>query len=78
MDELIQLLEASNQHLLAGMSALPEEKWHEIRKCPIGPSTPLEAVGRLMYHTGIHSGQISFLRKYGAVPQQELAKGCGN
>lgn len=71
LNELIQLLEASNHHLLKGMSELPEEKWHEMMKCPIGPSTPLEAVGRLMYHTGIHSGQISFLRKYGAVPQQE-------
>jgi hypothetical protein len=29
----------------------------------IGASTPLEAVGRLMYHTGIHSGQISLIQK---------------
>lgn len=71
LNELIGLLEASNAHLIEGMSRLPEEKWHETMKCPIGPSTPLEAVGRLMYHTGIHSGQISFLRKYGLVSQQE-------
>ncbi|WP_177222163.1 hypothetical protein [Paenibacillus sp. UNC496MF] len=29
-----------------------------------GPaSTPLEAVGRLMYHSGMHAGQISMIRK---------------
>lgn len=64
LQELIQLLEASNNHLIEAMKALPEEEWHIQKDCPIGASTPLEAVGRLMYHTGIHSGQISLIQKH--------------
>ncbi|MGM0713914.1 hypothetical protein ACWKW1_20915 [Brevibacillus parabrevis] len=29
----------------------------------VGTSTPLEALGRLMYHTGIHAGQISQIQR---------------
>lgn len=64
LQELVELLEASNNHLIEAMKALPEEEWHIQKDCPIGASTPLEAVGRLMYHTGIHSGQISLIQKY--------------
>ncbi|NWL88735.1 MULTISPECIES: DinB family protein [unclassified Paenibacillus] len=63
LQELVAVLEASNKHLIAAMEALPEEQWHEQKDCPIGPSTPLESVGRLMYHAGIHSGQISLIQK---------------
>lgn len=61
--ELLHLLTASNEHLISAMMDLPEEEWHKIKDCPIGASTPLEAVGRLMYHTGIHAGQISLIQK---------------
>lgn len=65
-EELLHYLEAANQFLIAAMRKLPEEKWHEARETRMGSSTPLEIVGRLMYHTGIHSGQISDIKKYGA------------
>nr|WP_236290888.1 hypothetical protein [Paenibacillus allorhizoplanae] len=35
------------------------EAWTVPVESPMGSSTPLEEVGGLMYHTGIHSGQIS-------------------
>lgn len=62
--ELMQLLEASYTHLVEGMNCLSEEAWHEPKNSPMGPSTPIEAIGRLMYHTGIHAGQISLIRKH--------------
>ncbi|GGH16231.1 DinB family protein [Paenibacillus segetis] len=63
LQELIQFLEKSNTHLIQAMEALPEEEWNKQKECPIGASTPLEAVGRLMYHAGIHAGQISLIQK---------------
>lgn len=63
LQELVQFLEKSNAHLIQAMEALPEEEWGQQKDCPIGASTPLEAVGRLMYHTGIHAGQISLIQK---------------
>lgn len=63
--ELVELLSTSNEHLLEAMSELAEEDWDKNMESPIGASTPLEAVGRLMYHTGIHAGQISLIQKNG-------------
>ncbi|MFC5405301.1 DinB family protein [Cohnella soli] len=63
LDELIAFLEASNDHLIEAMKSLPENKWTEPVESPMGVTTPLEAVGRLMYHTGIHAGQISLIQK---------------
>ncbi|KAA0942106.1 DinB family protein [Sporosarcina sp. ANT_H38] len=65
LEELVKLLRASNEHLIEAMKELPEEDWHKSMESPIGASTPLEAVGRLMYHTGIHAGQISLIQKNG-------------
>ena len=62
-EELVELLTASNAHLIEAMRELPEHAWHETVESAMGPSTPLEAVGRLMYHTGIHAGQISLIQK---------------
>lgn len=64
--ELVDYLNGSNQFLINAMKNYPEEKWHEVRETRMGNSTPLEILGRLMYHTGIHSGQISDIKKYGA------------
>lgn len=64
-EELVKLLSASNDYLLEAMKELPEEQWHISIDSPMGPSTPLEAIGRLMYHTGIHAGQISLIQKNG-------------
>ncbi len=63
LEELVDLLTASNAHFIEAMRELPEEAWHQSVESRMGPSTPLEAVGRLMYHTGIHSGQISLIQK---------------
>ena len=61
--ELVDLLTASNAHLTEAMRDLPEEAWHQSVESTLGASTPLEAIGRLMYHTGIHAGQISLIQK---------------
>ena len=66
-NELLDLLKASNAHLEEAMKALPENHWHTPVESPMGVSTPLEAIGRLMYHTGIHAGQISLIQKNGLV-----------
>lgn len=64
----IELLQASNEHVIEAIKSLPEDAWHEAKKSQFGESTPLEAVGRLMNHAGIHSGQISYIQKYGKQP----------
>lgn len=64
-EELVAFLLESNRFLKDAMKSLPEEKWHEIRETRMGNSTPLEVMGRLMYHTGIHSGQITDIKKFG-------------
>ncbi|WP_199794805.1 DinB family protein [Paenibacillus faecalis] len=71
LEELLSILKASNEHIIQAMQKLPEEKWTEPVKSPMGVSTPLEAVGRLMYHTGMHAGQISLIRKYTAKSTEE-------
>lgn len=63
LEELVALLEASNEHLIAAMCELPEAQWTVTVPSAMGDSTPLEAIGRLMYHTGIHAGQISLIQK---------------
>lgn len=65
LEALVELLSASNTHLLKAMKELPEEEWHKTVMSRMGESTPLEAIGRLMYHTGMHAGQISLIRKNG-------------
>lgn len=63
-EELVQLLEASNEHIVLAMQSLSEEAWHTPVNSPIGPSTPVEAIGRLIYHTGLHAGQVSLIQKH--------------
>ena len=62
-----ELLVASNAHLDEAMKELPEDMWQTPVESPMGASTPLEAIGRLMYHAGIHSGEISLIQKNGAL-----------
>lgn len=70
IEELVTLLKESNAFLIEAMSDLDENNWQRSVSSPIGESTPLEAVGRLMYHTGIHSGQISMIQKNGHSTQE--------
>ncbi|HLR15372.1 MAG TPA: DinB family protein [Bacillota bacterium] len=65
----VQLLHASNEHFIQGMKNLSEENWQLVRSSALGDSTPVEAVGRLMNHAGIHSGQISYIQTYGSVEE---------
>ncbi|MGG4456331.1 DinB family protein [Brevibacillus porteri] len=72
VQELADYMTASNQHLIDAMRDLPEEAWHKPVETPLGSSTPLEALGRLMYHTGIHAGQISQIQKSFHTKEKEL------
>lgn len=63
LSELVDLLASSNENLVAAMRELPEDAWYVSVESAFGTSTPLEAIGRLMYHTGIHAGQISLIQK---------------
>lgn len=66
LQDLVELLAASNAHLVQAMQELPEDQWGTPVESPMGSSSPLEAVGRLMYHTGMHAGQISLIQKNGS------------
>lgn len=70
--ELIQFLEESNEFLIGAMKSLSAEQWHEVKETKMGSSTPVEAIGRLIYHAGIHSGQVSDIKKYGTVQGEVL------
>lgn len=65
MDELISFLEGSNQFFKTAMQELPDADWNEIKETRMGQFTPFEAIGRLMYHAGIHAGQITDIKKIG-------------
>lgn len=66
----VQLLQEANDYVVEAMQALPEDSWNDVRESRFGNATPLEAVGRLMNHAGIHSGQITYIQKYGAVEDE--------
>ncbi|MFD2115733.1 DinB family protein [Paenibacillus yanchengensis] len=63
VEQLLELLQLSNENIMSAMRNLPEDAWHKPVESPMGASTPLEAIGRLMYHAGIHAGQISLIQK---------------
>lgn len=67
--ELIAFSEESDRFLSQAMEELPESAWDVQVNSPIGPSTPRVALGRTLYHTGIHAGQISFIRKLAPKPE---------
>lgn len=62
--ELVELLEASNAVILEAIRTLPEAEWSKQVTTPRGTFTPLDAISQLMYHTGIHAGQISLMQKH--------------
>lgn len=63
LPELLELLKASDENLRHALESLTEEQWHTPVESKMGASTPLEVVGRLMYHAGIHAGQIALMKK---------------
>lgn len=64
LPELVELLAASNAVIIEAMQNLPEDEWTKEVKTPRGTFTPLDAISQLMYHTGIHAGQISLMQKH--------------
>ncbi|MVP00688.1 DinB family protein [Paenibacillus lutrae] len=64
LEKLIAFSAASDAHLTNAMRELPEDAWDIAVDSPIGSSTPREALGRTLYHTGLHAGQISLIRKH--------------
>ncbi|WP_052344350.1 DinB family protein [Bacillus ndiopicus] len=62
-EEIIKLLELSNTHVITAINELKEDELYTMVETKMGTSTPAEAVGRLMYHAGIHVGQIAFIKK---------------
>ncbi|WP_152393544.1 DinB family protein [Paenibacillus guangzhouensis] len=63
LSELIAFSEASDQYLSQAMESLPDEAWDQPVTSPMGLSTPREALGRVLYHAGLHAGQIALIRK---------------
>ncbi|AZN39077.1 DinB family protein [Paenibacillus albus] len=55
---------AADTYFTEAMSVLPSDLWDVEITSKIGPSTPREALGRAIYHTGIHAGQIALIRKH--------------
>lgn len=64
VEELVELLTASSAVIVQCIKELPAEKWLEDVKTPRGTFTPLDAISQLLYHTGIHAGQISLMLKH--------------
>ncbi|HLR01644.1 MAG TPA: DinB family protein [Virgibacillus sp.] len=64
-EALITFLETSNAHVTDAIQTLPENEWDKVRESQMGSSTPLEAISRLMYHAGIHAGQITDILNHG-------------
>ncbi|WP_314588467.1 DinB family protein [Paenibacillus terrigena] len=60
---LLAFSEASDRYLTSAMEELPAEAWDQPVTTPMGVSTPREALGRVLYHAGLHAGQISLIRK---------------
>ncbi|GAB6992243.1 DinB family protein [Paenibacillus pini] len=63
LEENLAFSQAADQFLTEAMRELPVEAWDEPVKSPMGLSTPRQAVGRVLYHCGLHAGQISLIRK---------------
>lgn len=62
--DMLQLIQHSQHHIRQAMCTLPEQAWHVPVKSPMGTITPLQAVGRLLYHSSLHAGQIAFILKH--------------
>jgi len=65
---LLSFKDESYTYLLQAIKALPADQWDLPAAAPIGEMTPRQALGRLIYHTGYHGGQIGLIRKYGNRP----------
>ncbi len=63
LEKLTGLLENGSQNVVSAIQALPVEAWTRPVESPMGTLTPLEAIGRLMYHIGMHAGQIVLIQK---------------
>lgn len=60
---LLQFLQEANDDLIEAMTQLDVSKWSERVATRMGETTPVESIARLIYHTGIHAGQITMIQK---------------
>src|SRR5699024_2052092 len=60
---LLTFLQEADEALISEMNKLLEEKWSEKISSRMGESTHAEAIGRLIYHAGIHAGQITTIQQ---------------
>lgn len=60
---LTAFLAASDKHLRQAVNELLDEQWRTPVESKMGTAAPLETIGRLMYHAGIHAGQIALMKK---------------
>ncbi|REE56438.1 putative damage-inducible protein DinB [Paenibacillus taihuensis] len=77
LEALIAFSAAADAHLTEAMRELGNDLWDVEITSKIGPSTPREALGRTIYHTGLHAGQIALIRKHAPQPaagKQELVQ----
>ena len=63
LQPLIALLQHSNETISRAIHDLPAEQWNEEVHTPRGTFTRLDAIAQLIYHTGIHAGQIALIQK---------------
>ncbi|MFC5528121.1 hypothetical protein [Cohnella yongneupensis] len=64
LEKLIAFSAASDVHLTNAMRELPEEAWGYCRRFPDRSVDASRSVRRTLYHTGLHAGQISLIRKH--------------
>ncbi|WP_308637224.1 DinB family protein [Paenibacillus silvisoli] len=71
LEQLIAFSAAAEAFLTDAMKQLSDEAWDTVVESKIGPSTPREALGRAIYHTGLHAGQIALIRKHAPQPSAQ-------
>lgn len=57
--ELLRFLDAAHSDLTETMKEISDEEWQVAAKTKMGECSKAEAIGRLIYHAGIHSGQMT-------------------
>lgn len=66
LEQLVAFTQLSHHRLLEALQRQPDEAWEkEVTAPPFGTRTLQQALGRIISHTGYHSGQIGMVLKYG-------------
>ncbi|HLQ74313.1 MAG TPA: DinB family protein [Bacillota bacterium] len=62
-EKMIRFLNEANEAFIHVMQQTSENSWQEVISSRMGECTRAEAVARLIYHAGIHSGQMTDILK---------------